>query len=81
MWGGCEYCGQGSGHAHGCPNEEPSESRYDCIICGENIQLGDDFVKNHNGEYAHYDCVSYICESFKVEQFFDITVGEMTDDE
>lgn len=81
MWGGCEYCGHESGHTPGCPNEESSESRHNCIICDENILIGDDFVKNHNGDYAHYDCVNYIKESFNVEQFFDITTGEMTEDE
>lgn len=79
MWDEFDYYKFGNKHIPGCPNEEPSESRHDCIICGENILIGDDFVKNHNGDYAHYDCVSYIKESFNIEQFFDITTGEMTE--
>lgn len=39
-----------------CPNYYPPKSRYYCSVCGEGIYAGEEYVKNQDDEYAHYDC-------------------------
>ena len=30
-----------------------------CVICGEGIQIGEEYIVNSINEYAHFDCVDY----------------------
>lgn len=38
-----------------CPNYEPKAKHY-CSICEEGIYDGEEYVKNDDDEYRHYDC-------------------------
>lgn len=52
---GCEYCHQ-IPHANRCPlAPEPKFDHY-CSSCGEGICEGEEYIKNDDGEYIHYDC-------------------------
>lgn len=28
-----------------------------CVFCGDKIQYGEDYIKNIDNEYIHYDCM------------------------
>lgn len=30
-----------------------------CVICGDGIQIGEEYIVNSINEYAHFDCVDY----------------------
>ena len=55
----CSYCRRNIGHEFGCPFYESKKTGYYCSICKEEIYVGDRYVENNNGEYAHWDCVDY----------------------
>ena len=42
-----------------CPNYEPKTTDIKCEFCGEYICIGEQYLENDNGEYAHIDCVDY----------------------
>ena len=44
----------------GCPNYTPPKVKHYCSICGQGIMDGELFLKNIDGEYIHYDCVTGI---------------------
>lgn len=73
----CEYCKQIGSHDYRCPNYEPEQSNNFCKICNDNILIGEEYVVNHNGDYAHWECVDYAKDLAK---FFDIDIKEMADD-
>lgn len=75
---GCEYCRYGSGHAPGCPYYESEHSNHFCKICDDNILIGEEYVVNHNGDYAHWECVNYAKDLAK---FFDIDIREMENED
>lgn len=52
----CEYCRRDFGHHSQCPNYESPKSNYNCSECGENILIGEEYVENDIGDYAHWDC-------------------------
>lgn len=54
----CEYCHWTSGHPSFCPNAEEQNSNYNCSECGENIFIGEEYIVNDNGDYAHWECVA-----------------------
>lgn len=54
----CEYCHRTIRHHYRCPNYLPPKPDYYCTVCGNGILPGDDFVKNFEGEYVHYDCLT-----------------------
>lgn len=53
----CEYCHQIDKHDYRCPNYEPKQSSYICCECNERINIGEEYIKNDNDEYMHYDCI------------------------
>ena len=55
----CEYCRQIGSHDCRCPNYEYENKYYTkyCRICGEKILYGEEYIKNDDDEYAHYECV------------------------
>jgi len=40
-----------------CPNYTPPKASCYCSICGNGIFGGEDYIKNIDDEYAHYDCL------------------------
>jgi len=53
----CPYCHGVGYHKVGCPEYEPAQSSYMCCECNERINIGDEYIKNDNNEYMHYDCI------------------------
>ena len=53
----CPYCHGVGYHEVGCPEYEPAQSSYVCCECNERINIGDEYIKNDNDEYMHYDCI------------------------
>ena len=51
----CEYCLREKGHDYRCPDYE-NNAVHQCSICDEGICNGEEYVKNIDGEYVHYDC-------------------------
>lgn len=51
----CEYCHQSKCPPR-CPNYIPPKARHYCCICGEGIYDSEEYIKNDNGEFRHYDC-------------------------
>ena len=54
-----EYCGQYGSHNQRCPLYEPLKATHYCSICQEGIYNGEEYIENDDGEYAHFECVSY----------------------
>lgn len=55
----CEFCRRESGHDFRCPNYVPPNNGYHCSVCKEPILNGEEYIKNDDGDYAHWDCVCY----------------------
>ena len=72
----CEYCWYSIGHHSCCPNFEERKSNHICNICNEDIYYGEEYVKNSNNEYSHYDCV---CYGRDMANFLGYEVKEMED--
>lgn len=73
----CEYCRQIGSHDYRCPYYEPKHSNHFCKICDDNILIGEEYIINHKGDYAHWECVDFARDLAK---FFDIDINEMTDE-
>ena len=43
----------------GCPNYISPSVNHNCSICDEGIYDGEEYIVNDNGDYAHWECVSY----------------------
>ena len=55
----CNYCLRDYGHNPRCPLYKENKSTHYCSICGEGILEGEEYIKNENGEYRHWECVDY----------------------
>lgn len=53
---GCEYCHRIGEHHPRCPLVPEPKANYYCTSCGEGIYEGEEYIKNDDGEYIHYDC-------------------------
>lgn len=51
----CEICRMIPCHPR-CPDYSPHKSSHYCSLCGDGICKGEEYVKNLDGEYRHYDC-------------------------
>lgn len=72
---GCKYCHTLTNEHHPqCPSFRPVKSKYKCIKCGDNILIGEEYIVNDNGDYAHYECVDYAKDMAK---FLGFQVKEM----
>ena len=72
---GCKYCNTLTNEHHPqCPSFKPVQSKYKCVKCGDNILIGEEYVVNDNGNYAHYECVDYAKDMAK---FLGFQVKEM----
>ena len=47
-----------------CPNYVSPSTEYYCSICNEGIYTGEEYIKNDNGDYVHYECISGIRDPF-----------------
>lgn len=54
----CKRCFKGCIHTQ-CPDYEPPKADHYCSICDEGIYDGEEYIVNDNGDYAHWECVSY----------------------
>ncbi len=73
----CEFCRRESGHDFRCPNYVPPNNRYYCSVCKEPILNGEEYIRNDDGSYAHWDCVCYGRELVK---FLGYEIKEMMED-
>lgn len=74
----CDVCGRINGHSRNCPEygyEEIKPNHY-CSICKEGIQIGEEYIENDDGEYAHWECVDYARDLAK---FLGYEIKEMED--
>lgn len=62
-----------------CPNYSPIDTHVHCDICGELIEVGDEYLENINGNAAHLDCfynirnlLDWLGEDIKVMEKEDI---------
>ena len=53
----CKYCGQYGNHNPRCPLYEPPKPTQYCSICNDGIYPGEEFIKNDNDNYAHWECI------------------------
>ena len=54
----CQLCKSYPCNYH-CPNYTPPKASHYCSICNEGIYGGEEYIKNLDGEYAHWECVYY----------------------
>ena len=73
----CEYCGQ-LHHIPGCPNYREYKSNIICAECGEEICIGDKYVRNDVGQSAHVDCFD---RTEDMVIFLGYRIYEMTEDD
>ena len=54
----CELCRKDP-CVKGCPNyiEKPLKSSHVCVLCENQIQIGEEYIKNEDNDYIHYDCI------------------------
>ncbi len=53
----CQICRMNPCNQH-CPNYIPPKTSYYCSICGNGIYDEEEYIKNLDGEYVHYDCLT-----------------------
>lgn len=51
----CNTCLQHPCHPR-CPQYSPPKTNIYCCICGDGIYEGNEYIKNIDGEYAHWEC-------------------------
>ena len=51
----CEICLRNRCHPR-CPNYITQKTLSCCSLCGEEIQNGEEYIENDNGDVAHCDC-------------------------
>ena len=73
----CEYCGQ-LHHIPGCPNYKEYKSNVICAECGEEICIGDKYVRNDVGQSDHVDCFD---RTEDMAIFLGYRIYEMTEDD
>ena len=55
----CEICGHDFCHSR-CPNYIEKKAPYYCSICGQGIYEGEEYIKNLDDDYIHFECVQGI---------------------
>ena len=71
----CEICRQ-TPCDYRCPNYSSTALHSKCSLCGDTIEIGEEYVESNNGNVAHVECCSLygITDAFK---FLDIDVKTM----
>ena len=41
-----------------CPNYIPENTTHYCSICGNGIYNGEEYIRNDDGDYAHWECIT-----------------------
>ncbi len=41
-----------------CPNYIPENATHYCSICGNGIYNGEEYIKNDDDGYAHWECIT-----------------------
>lgn len=59
-----------------CPDYVPPIADYYCAACGEGIYPGEEYVKNEDNDFIHYECIGGIRElldflGYEVETVYD----------
>lgn len=73
----CEYCRKVP-HDSKCPLTPKPKYKYKCFECKEPILVGEEYIVNDNGDYAHWECVDYARDLTK---FLGYDVKEMEDED
>lgn len=73
----CSECRQNPCHPR-CPNAEEPTSDYKCSECDNYILVGEKYIVNDDGDYAHWECVDYARDLAK---FLGYDVKEMEDED
>lgn len=74
---GCEYCNRTIRHAGSCPLYSPMAVLPKCVICDDAIYIGERYLRNDDGEYAHVDC---LWTTEELTKFLGYKVEEMEED-
>ena len=45
-----------------CPNYSPAPTDFYCVVCGEGIHAGDQYIENFSGEKMHLECIRSLRE-------------------
>lgn len=51
----CDLCLRNPCHPR-CPNYRTPKAIHYCSICGNGILDGEEYIRNDNDEYRHYEC-------------------------
>lgn len=74
----CELCKNYPCISTRCPNYSPIVSYKKCSLCGDAIEIGEEYIESHNGNFAHVEC----CSLYGITDtliFLDIDVKTMDD--
>ena len=71
----CEIC-RSNPCLSRCPNYITPKTHYNCSICKEGIQNGEEYIVNDDNDYAHWECVDYAKDLAK---FLGYEIKEMED--
>ena len=72
----CDLCKQYPCISQRCPNYSPIVSHCKCDLCGDPIEIGEEYIEAYNGNFAHVEC----CGLFGISEmlkFLDIDVITM----
>ena len=53
----CKYCLRYYEHDPRCPLYKENKSTHYCSICGNGIYNGEEFIRNNDCDYAHWECI------------------------
>lgn len=59
-----------------CPNYTPRKTLHYCASCGDGIYDGEEYIKNLDDEYRHYECFHGMRDLLKWLGFDIKTMGE-----
>ncbi len=63
----CSICGRTIGHDTRCPLYTLPKATHYCSICDEGIDYGEEYIKNIDDEYVHYDCLTNLSYCAMIE--------------
>lgn len=69
------------GHDNRCPLYTPLKATHYCSICGEGIYAGEEYVKNDDGDYRHYDCFHNLTTIRELLDWLGYQIKIMEDDD